>query len=103
MAVSLPAGDLSRILSVDHAMAERLLAVGSALVTRYAPDAPDAISNEALIRVAGWLAEAPASGARVETTGDITTTWTPSQTGALRASGAMGLLSPFKLRRAGAI
>ena len=103
MAVTLPSGDLSRILSVDHTLAERLLAVGSALVTRYAPDAPDAISNEALIRVAGWLAEAPASGARVETTGDITTTWTPSSTGALRASGAMGLLSPFKLRRAGAI
>ena len=84
-------------------MAERLLAVGSALVTRYAPDAPDAISNEAVIRVAGWLAEAPASGARVETTGDITTTWTPSMTGSLRASGAMALLSPFKTRRASAI
>ena len=103
MAVTLRSGDLSRILSVDHATADRLLAVGSALVTRYAPDAPAAISNEAVIRVAGWLAEAPTSGPRTETIGDVTTAWSPNMTGALRASGAMGLLSPFKVRRAGAI
>ena len=103
MAVTLPAGGLAAALAIDHMLAERLLAVGSALVTRYAPDAPDAISNEAVLRVAGWLAEAPASGPRTETIGDVTTAWSPNMTGALRASGAMGLLSPFKVRRAGAI
>ena len=48
MAVTLPAGGLAAALAIDHMLAERLLAVGSALVTRYAPDAPDAISNEAV-------------------------------------------------------
>ena len=103
MAVTLTSSALAQALAINSTLADRLLAVGSALVTRYAPDAPDALSNEATIRVAGWLAEAPSSGARIEAIGDISTTWSPNMTGALRASGAMGLLSPFKVRRAGAI
>ena len=103
MAVTLLSGGLAQALAISPALADRFFPVASALVTRYAPSAPDAISDEALIRVAGWLAEAPASGARTETIGDITTAWSPSMTGALRSSGAMALLSPWKARRAGPI
>lgn len=87
----------------DDTVTARLGATASALVERYAPDAPEPIRCEAVIRCAGWLREAPASGARMETTGDLSTTYTPNATGALRASGAMALLSPWKIRRAGAI
>ena len=81
----------------------RLGATAAALVEQYAPDAPAAIKCEAVIRCAGWLREAPAYGARSESEGDIRTGYTPSATGALRASGAMGLLSPWKVRRAGVV
>ena len=85
------------------ALATRLLAVASALVTRFAPSAPDAIHNEAALRCIGWLAEAPASGIRGQETGPFKWEYSPHLTGALRASGAMSLLSPWKVRRAGAI
>ena len=87
----------------DDATTQRLGETAAALVERYAPGAPDAIKCEATIRCAGWLRGAPAYGARSESEGDITTAYTPSATGALRASGAMGLLTPWKVRRAGAI
>ena len=103
MAVTLDATALAEALAVNQALADRLLPVAVALVTRYAPEAPDTIANEAVIRCAGWLSEAPASGARMERVGDISTTWTASATGALRSSGAMALLSPWKVRRAGVL
>ena len=104
MAVSLSDAELGRALSVNDALALRLLPVAVALVERFAPDAPDAIQNEAVIRCAGWLVEAPAGPIRSETTGDLRSGFDTSRAlGALRHSGAMGLLSPWKVRRAGAI
>ena len=73
------------------------------LVNRFAPDAPDAISNEAVIRTAGWLAEQPSAAITSETEGDIRTSYAPSMLSALRHSGGMALLSPWKNRRAGTI
>ena len=87
----------------DNDTTARLGAVASALVERFAPEAPAAIKCEAVIRCAGWLRESPSAGVRSETMGEISTTFTPSMTGALRASGAMGSLSPWKIRRAGVI
>ena len=87
----------------DDTVTARLGATAAALVERYAPDAPDAIKCEAVIRCAGWLREAPAYGARMESEGEISTSFTPSATGAMRASGAMAMLSPWKVRRAGAV
>ena len=86
----------------DHVTA-RLGATAAALVERYAPDAPQAIKDEAVIRASGWLRMSPSYGARMESEGEISTTFSPSATGALRASGGMSLLSPWKIRRAGAI
>ena len=104
MAVTLTDMQLGRVLSVNDAMAVRLLPVAVALVERFAPDAPDAIQNEAVIRCAGWLIEAPAGPFRSESTGDVRSGFDTSRAlSALRHSGAMGLLSPWKARRAGAI
>ena len=103
MAVTLTAADLAEAVGVDSVTATRLLAVATELVTRFAPDAPAAIANEACIRTSAWINEAPASGVRSESIGDISTTFSPMATGALRASGAMSLLSPWKIRRAGEI
>ena len=100
---ALTAAELAAALGSDTATATRLLAVATALVNRYAPDAPVAIANEAVIRCAGWLYEAPSSGARMESIGDVRTSFSPGATGALRSSGAMALLSPWKIRRAGVL
>ena len=103
MAVTLTAAELAEAVGVDSVTATRLLAVATELVTRFAPGAPDAIQGEAVLRVSGWLNEAPASGARSESIGDISTAFSPAMTGGLRASGAMALLSPWKIRRAGPV
>ena len=103
MAVTLTAAELAQAVGVDSTTATRLLAVATELVNRYAADTPSAIANEAAIRAAGWLAEQPAAAITGETEGDIRTSYAPTMLSALRHSGAMGLLSPWKIRRAGAI
>ena len=103
MAVTLTAAQLAEAVGVSSTTAGRLLAAASALVERYAADAPHAISNEAAIRTAGWLAEQPSAAIRAETEAVISTSYAPSMQSALRHSGAMALLSPWKIRRAGAI
>ena len=87
----------------DEDTLDRLGAAAAALVERYAPDAPSEIKNEATIRCAGWLAQHPAASVRSESVGDIRTSFAPTHLSALRHSGAMALLSPWKVRRAGAI
>ena len=87
----------------DDTATARFGATAAALVQRYAPDAPEPIKCEAVIRTAGWLREAPSYGARTEREGEVMTSFSPNMTGALRASGAMALLSPWKIRRAGAV
>ena len=103
MAVTLTAADLAAVLGVESAIATRLLPVASALVERYAPDAPEAIQNEAAIRCSGWLNEQPAAAVRSERIGDIQTDYSPSNMSALRHSGAMALLTGWKVRRGGMI
>ena len=101
MAVALNAAQLEAALGVSQELAARLLPVAVELVQRYGPEAPEAIQNEAAIRCAGYLAEMPAA-ARVEKFGDVEVQF-GSGLSALRHSGAMALLSPYKVRRAGAI
>lgn len=97
------AGELATALGVNIAVATRLLEVANELVERFAPEAPVSIRREAIIRCAGWLLESPSSGIRDESAGPLSASYSPSMTGALRHSGAMSLLSPWKIRRAGAI
>ena len=87
----------------DEDTLDRLGAAAATLVERYAPDAPSEIKNEAVVRAAGWLAQQPAASVRSESVGDIRTSYMPTHLSALRHSGAMALLSPWKIRRAGAI
>lgn len=70
---------------------ERIAATASAMVLKHAPDAPDAIHNEAYVRLAGWLYDADPSGAN------------PGGSTALRASGAAAILGPYRVRRGGLI
>lgn len=65
----------------------RLNAVAAAYVERRAPAAPDAIKDEATIRMSGWLYDAP---------------WSSARTGsAWIRSGAGSLAMPWSRRGAG--
>lgn len=103
MAVTITAADLATAIRATSAVAERLLAVTTEMVENYAPEAPEAVQNEAVIRCAGYLAQHPADARRSTTVGGVSSSWATTHTGALRHSGAMSLLSPYKRRRAGAI
>lgn len=86
---------------------ERSWSAAWCLVDHYAPAAPNAISNEAAIRCAGHLAQQPADARASESCNILGVQFETSHaTGAvspLRASGAMALLSPYKVRRGGSI
>ena len=103
MAVTISAGDLSGAIGVNAATATRLLPVATALVERFAPAAPSAVADEAVIRCTGWLAEQPAASRLSGQVGDISASYAVGSLSALRHSGAGALLSPWKVRRAGAV
>ena len=103
MAVTITADELQSLLGVDATTATRLLPVCTALVERYAPAAPGPVQDEAVVRTAAWLHEAPSGGQTSEGIGDISTRYAASSQSALRHSGGMALLSPWKVRRGGAI
>ena len=103
MAVTITAAQLAEAIGTDSATATRLLPVGTELVNRYAPSTPDAIANESCVRVCGWLAEQPSAAITSEAEGDIRTSYAPTMQSALRHSGAMALLTHWRIRRAGAI
>ena len=82
-----------------------LMQVAAALVEREAPAAPQAVKNECVIRVAGYLRQSDFGGVKSESSvGGRTVEYFPTN-GALafRNSGAKGMLSPWKRRRARAI
>ena len=79
-----PAGAVLVLLS-------RIAATATAMVEAYAENAPDAIHDEAFVRVAGWLYDADPSGAN------------PGGPAAMRSSGAASLLSRYRVRRGGFI
>ena len=97
---------LASAIGADVAVAGRLLPVASALVENYAVTAPTPVKDEAVIRVAGALAHTnyrPFDTA--QSIGPFSASYSAQPGGgwgALRKSGAMGLLSPWRVRRAGA-
>lgn len=93
---------VASVTGADMDRAGRVVPVAAELVNRYAPRAPGAVKVEAALRCCGWMLQAPAAGERREDTGDISTAWSPTVTGAMLASGARGLLAPWRVRRAGA-
>ncbi|MCY4394799.1 MAG: hypothetical protein OXC10_06665 [Rhodospirillaceae bacterium] len=80
---------LAEAIRADETSAARLRPVAIAVVDRHAPAAPEAVRDEAVVRLAGYLLDAPPAPA-----GD-------SYAGALHNSGAKALLSSWKVRRAG--
>ena len=68
----------------------RVGATARVLVDTAAPDAPEAIANEAYVRAAGYLYDNDASTGR-------------GSPDALKASGAAALLGPYRSKRGGLI
>ena len=86
---------------------DRAAALGemaSALVERFAPDAPQAVRNEAVIRVAGWTyARQPRDIQALSFANGMSLNFRErsiASPDALRNSGARSLLSPWRARRA---
>ena len=81
-------------------VATRLASVAAALVHRHTGDGePDEdVENEAAIRVAAYLRDAPAAARRVQT-GDTEVEYVSASRSALRASGAAALLAPWVERK----
>ena len=89
--------------SQTDASLQRLLDVAEDLVLRYAPNAPFDVQDAAIIRVIGWLANTPAFSLKGSTAVGVRRSFDTMQLSALRHSGGMALLSPWKVRRAGVI
>ena len=94
MAVTLDVEELAASLRLgdspeEIAEATRLLAYTAEAVNRHAPSAPDVVQNEAAIRLAGYLFDAPNAGRGL------------SFAHALRNSGAAAILLPYRIHRAG--
>ena len=90
----------------DDEAASALGEAASELVEREAPGAPQAIRDEATIRLAGYLAGSDFGGIASEQGGPgghARIEHVTNHAAAFRNSGAKGLLSPWKVRRAGAI
>ena len=84
--------------------ASHLGEVASAMVEAYAPGAPQAVKDEAVVRVAGYLAGSDFGGIVSETSvGSKQGEYVTNHANAWRNSGAGMLLSRWKVRRAGAI
>ena len=105
MAVTLSATDLAAAIGASDDVATRLLAVAKAHVERYAPLAPDDVANEAAIRFAGYLNQSTGfTGAlRSISLGSVDLEVASTHGPAFRNCGAAALVSPWKIRRAGAI
>lgn len=97
MAVMITVGDLAAAIRVGTSASEttevtRLLNYGIAAVSRFLgdayEDAPEAVVNEAVIRLAGYLYDMPDAGRGV------------GFAEPLRNSGALSIIAPYKVRRA---
>ena len=99
--------ELAGIIGADAETATRLLKLAMEIVTRYVnnSEAPEVtLRMRRVIRLCGWLYESPANRtSQIGIGPDISLRFNLSQNSALRHSGAMSLLSPYKRRRASPI
>ena len=96
------AAALRAVLGADAALQARIDSIHaacSARIVRYAPGAPDAVKTEALIVYGGWLYQATAQSRSVFPTDDSPPV---NVSRAFLLSGAQGLLSSWRVPRAGA-
>ena len=106
--VTITARELAEQLELDPEneeelrVATRLREVAGLLAEQYAPSAPTSMKNEAVIRHASYMHQTqPMLGLR--RLGIIDTEPVVNHAAAFRLCGSAALLSPWKVRRAGAI
>ena len=81
-----------------------LKAAAEAMITKYlgaVTSVPDAIVEEATIRIVGYLIESRPDNVTSSSVGQTARRWAPSRQSAFRHSGALALLRGYKSRRAG--
>ena len=103
MAVTITAQQLADETAADLTRAERVLPAVSRIVSDYAPEAPSELQNEAVIRFGGYLLASDYGGIRDESLGPMSVSYQLNHAPAFRNSGAAGLLTRYKRRRAGVI
>ena len=103
MAVTITAQEFAAEVAAGLDRAERILAVATAEVLEYAPNAPDAVANEAVIRLGGYLAQSDYGTVREESIGPRSVSYQMNHAAMFRNSGAQALLTRYKRRRAGAV
>ena len=95
--VRLKAAVAGRAAESDEAAAA-LGELAAARVEREAPEAPQAIRDEAVIRYAGYMAGADYGAIRAETIGPQSVDYKVSHGNAWRSCGAAGLLAPWRVQ-----
>lgn len=95
LAAEFPGEELPRV--------ERVLPVATQMVGDYAPQAPTALLNEAVIRFAGYLLEVSVGTVKSATLGPYSQENVVNHADAFRRSGAAMLLTRYKKRRGGPI
>ena len=106
MAVTITAADIfgsgsdakPLVTGLDSTGQARFLAVATALVEDYAPLAPEAVQNEAVVRMAGWLLQAPADGRTGDRDDTYTLRWSANGQRGFLLSGAQDLLRPWRVQ-----
>ena len=94
MAVTITLADLLTELRLDNtqedlARAKRLLAYSTEAVVKHAPDCPDVVHNEAVVRLSAYVYDMPTAGANSRFAN------------ALRNSGAERAMLPWRAHGAG--
>ena len=108
MAVTIGAAELAATTGLagtdpGGTVAARVLAVATRVVEDYAPNAPEVLQNEAVVRFAGYLGGSDFGGIVKDSIGPQATEYTLNHAAAFRNSGAAMLLTRYRVRRAGAI
>ena len=81
---------------------DRIAGAASAVIERYAAEAPEAIRSEAMVRLCGYLLNSAfEQAATLEKMGELTREFPSNHSAAFRHCGAQALLAPWKVRRAG--
>ena len=96
--VTITVAELQAVIGAkDVNVAGRVLAAATAIVLAYAPGAPSAILNEAVIRASAWLLRSPATEVSTLIAGPAEVSYRPlASRHVLRASGAIGVLSQWR-------
>ena len=77
--------------------------MAAARVEKEAPGAPQSVKDEAVLRASGYAAQMDFGTIRREEMGPRAVEYVTNHSNAWRHSGAAALLSPWRVRRAGAI